>query len=281
LIRIKVIIHSYKNKNLQSYVNELIQNSSKNNLIEISLYDQTNISRNKDFSEIDSVKYTHIKWYDHRGPNHYRLRGLAGSYDSILFLSDSVILGADWDSDLLEAAAGADVVSMFGKEVITHDNFFIDVKRSPSENITRSIFVNPDMLFLSKDLAILMEKTQHLKVLGVSEELSVRLYEQGATIASMPYSFAQSIHTDSFEYRPYSRTHNYSRIYSTLLSDSGQNFCKDAGIRVFNMKKYPYEINDVLYFDPISSLDESPSGSKFHSIKQKIMFSEMNKQYKK
>jgi hypothetical protein len=136
------------------------------------------------------------------------------------------------------------------------------------------------MLFMSQQLAYIVSEFKDFKVLGLSEAVSVKLFDKGIDVFSMPTDFLTvAKHSTDIDYYPYSKTHNYSKLYDVFLSEPGKLFCNSLGIDTSKIKRYPYEINNPDYFDARSLLDEMPSGSKFNSIHQKVTFKQKNKQY--
>lgn len=273
-----IIIHSYKNKKLLEYVDEVLNSAKNKSLIRIKLYDQVNVSRKESFENIGNLEYTHVRWDDYRGPNHYRAMALRTPSKFVLFLSDHITLTNHWDEKLVDAVSDNAVISMSGKEQISWDSFFITVDRENSNTITKSFFVNVDMLFMPQRLAYILLELNQFKVSGLSEAVSVKLFSRGIDVFSMPTNFLTvAKHSTDIDYYPYSKTHNYSKLYDILLSEPGKSFCNSLGMDTSKIKKYPYEINNPEYFDARSLLDEMPSGSKFNSIHQKITFIQKNK----
>lgn len=278
--KIMIVIHSYKNKKLLEYVNYILNSAKNKSSIKIKLYDQVNVSRVESFKNIENLEYNHVRWDDYRGPNHYRGRALQEASKFVLFLSDHIWLSEGWDVSLVDTVSENSVISMSGKEDISWDSFFINVDRESSDIVTKSFFVNVDMLFMPQRFARLVTESSQFKVSGLSEAVSVKLFKNGIDIVSMPTGFFEvSRHLTDTDYCPYSKTHNYSKLYDTLLSEPGKLFCNSLGIDTSKIKRYPYEINDPEYFDATSSLDEMPSGSKFNSIHQRIVLKQKNKQY--
>jgi len=271
--KIMIVIHSYKNKKLLEYVDKILNSAKNKSSIKIKLYDQINVSRRESFKNIKNLEYTHVRWDDYRGPNHYRARALQETSKFVLFLSDHIDLTSHWDEKLIDAMSDNSVISMSGKEHISWDSFFITVDRESSSTMTKSFFVNMDMLFMPQHLAYIILQLQQFKVSGLSEAVSVKLFSKGVDVFSMPTDFlTDSKHSTDIDYYPYSKTHNYSKLYNVLLSEPGKLFCNAVGIDTSKIKRYPYEINNPEYSDARSLLDEMPSGSKFNSIHQKITF---------
>jgi hypothetical protein len=277
---IVVFLYSYKNKNLYEYVTDLIQKAENKTTIKIKIYDQNNSMRNSQFNGMHKVEYNFIRWEDYCGPNHYRILSLLDKSDYFLSLSDNVVLKESWDKDLIALASNNKVVSMFGKEKISHDTFFINVEREYSEEISLSNMVDTDLLFMPSHLGFIFKECDMFKVLGLNEAISIKLNNLKIEILSLPSSTVTKTKEKSpIEYIPYSKTHNYSKFYDLLGQESSKAFCTKIGVSVQNMKRYPYEMNDVLYSSPISSLDQKPGGEKFHSDYRTITFKQKGKKY--
>lgn len=278
---IVVFLYSYRNKNLYEYVVDLIEKSENRQTIKIKIYDQTNSMRNTQFAGMHNVEYNFIRWEDYYGPNYFRIKSLLERSDYFLSLSDNVVLEQGWDRELINLCSENTIISMSGKETISYDSFFINAKRDYSEEVSVVKIADSDMIFMPAHLGFIFKDCDVFKVLGLSEAISIKLNNLKVKILSLPSNRATKIDLKNpIEYFPYSKTHNYSKLYDLLNSESGKEFCTEIGISLQKFKKYPYEMNDVEYHDPVSSLDQKPGGEKFHSDYRAITFKQRGKVYR-
>ena len=90
---IEVILYSYKNKNLRSVVDSVINNTNDDVIIHV--HDQNPIDRSEKFNDVD---YNHIFWDSIVSP--CELKGslvYQAIASHVLVMSDDVILSENWD----------------------------------------------------------------------------------------------------------------------------------------------------------------------------------------
>ena len=79
--KINIFIYSYKNKNLLDSINSLINLSSKNFYLKFFIFDQSNVSKEKDYYSYHNITYRFIKWDDFMGIPYYRNQMLNNECD--------------------------------------------------------------------------------------------------------------------------------------------------------------------------------------------------------
>lgn len=261
---INIFIYSYKGKHLKDVVQQIIDNSSKNYSIGIGIFDQHPLDRRETFEKL-GVGYKHIFW--DWLTNHSELRASNAMWSAskyFLLLSDNVMLSKNWDKKLIEACKPGQVISGNHELSISAKNlFYIKKEKTSTEEVTRTDFIDRDLIFGHKETMSALNYPSYLKYNGVEEVLSLDLFTRNVPIFAMPSDFYTLAGEPTMEnlYVPFSLNHNYNEAIK--LFKNGQNCCSSilgrnltvddfSNRHNFNFKELnplPFETNDVSY-DP-------------------------------
>lgn len=249
---IDVLIYSYKNKNLESLVKNIIDSTSSE--CNIAIKDQNNMLREDEFSKYDNVSYQHIVWDLPMGPGHFYKSLLKNTTsDYILILSDDVTLMQNWDLDLIEfLSSHKALISGNGTVQLSQkDLFSFEKAYTVKDSITKTQWVNRSFIFFKRELLDSFVFQTDFKYYGFEEAMSLELIKNKIDI----YCATSKTYTDSFRrnieniYVTFSREHWYNNMIDRLESGSEESitFKKFHGISSINLKKIPYQTDDVMY----------------------------------
>lgn len=242
---IEVILYSYKNKNLRTVVDSIINNTDDE--VVVNVHDQNPIDRSEKFKD---VKYTHIFWDSIVSPCEIKgslIHESAAPY--VLVVSDDVILSPNWDiaiknfvqdRDVLVSGAGvvgANRVSLFNLMPLI----------SKTNEFTLSRYAVREFIFGSKAVWNKFSYPYSLKYSGEQEMLSFNAFKSGIEIYSAPYSLYVDLNVRTLEnmYVPFSKEHRYSEALDTIIDD--KDFLSLYKIDRDNMRRLPYTNDDVFY----------------------------------
>lgn len=252
---IRVVIFSYKNKNLESVVKSVIDNSSSHLCIDV--IDKNTIDRRSIFEKYKDVNYQYFLWTKVDSPTKYKDQFLHNKeFDYILIISDDVILKSGWDTDLINSCPEDSIISGQHKTYIYNKNkFYLGKINEYTKEVTLNNFIDRNLIFGSNKTLSRIEYPIQVKYYGEEELLSIDAFCKGIDIYSMPSGFYEDLGLRTIEniYTPFSIQHGYNNFVS-LIKDS--DFGKDRTIADFigyhrievnNINKLPFERNDVLY----------------------------------
>ncbi len=265
---IEISLYSYKNKNLQLVVENLL-NSSKHQVV-INVYDQHPLIRGKMFKSYQNVNYRHIFWDWQVSPIVHKQSCLSGSQSEYFaIVSDDALLQKDWAAEAIDFLEGRDrdtIISGFGgSRFDIKDMFTLKISETPSENFTKTKVVNPFFVFGKTDVMKKIEYPQHLKYLGESELLSFSAFRLGIEVFSMPSSFVKDLEQKTLEnkYKTFSLEHGYNGIHAYISDD----FWKYLEFEACPIKRLPYNPDDVYYNAHHSSFDDLDSRKFISGVK--------------
>lgn len=265
---IGILIYSYQNKNLINTIKEIIDKSSRNNILYFYIIDQNNIDRTRsiDIDELNiNIKYRYIKWDSIISPIVYKqdgLRSLKTKY--YMQISDDVLLIQNWDTEFINFLNKKTntILSGFGTtEPYIKNNFFIKLNIKNSDKFESTKFINRDFIFgLTEDILKIGYPTQ-LKYYGEEEQMSINTKNINLQIYSIPsdYIINNSIPLDNEQYLPFSITHNYNKF---LINNNIKEY---YGL---DIPLLPYEDNDVLYDVQKSQIDKMGGLRYINKIKE-------------
>jgi hypothetical protein len=268
MIKIKVFIHSYKNKNLLDFCENLQKNAFHE--VAIDVYDQNTIDRSEAFYNKKNINYKHILWDDRKGISYYRMLSLHGRFDYFLSISDLTIFKSGWDLELIKECTDMNIVS--GKNLISLkiDNFFILQESEISEKVSESQWINKDFIFLKMSNAVLLSKSKFLKKYGESLFFSILFSELNFKIKSMYNSFYDK-EIEEEKYLPYSKYHGYNKLISMIKNKEikYKKFEEYHKLDLLKLNLLPFETDDVSYYKPIFNIDFEEE-TRFHRNIKKI-----------
>lgn len=271
---INVFVYSYRNKNLTDYLSKFLETIKNKDLVTVIVFDQNNTGRFDEIEPMSNVLYRHLIWDDHRGPNNYRMAALRHPLKYFFSIDDNILPPYGWDELFPKMVSESrSVISMFGKQIIEPANFGVKISYENFDDYSVSRFAEPGFLFLDRSMSEALLKTTPLKVDGISYVLSKYFFEKSIEIKSLPSSSVVVLDKPEKDYIPYSKKHNYNLAIRYLKSEPVKEFSIFSGMDIQDISEWPHESNDVLYFNPRSSLDRKDNKVRFHSPYNKISFS--------
>ena len=262
---INVFIYSYKVKDLLKNILSIINNESHENKIIYHIFDQNTLDRSYNFKSIKNTFYRHISWDDTKGIPYYRKHILFNQTAKyFLELSSSVSLSKNWDSVLIDSLLPNTIISGNYLKNIDISGSSITFNKETIDVMSESNFIDTDLLFLKQSGSIFLNQLQYLKKDGQNLFGSIVSMNRGMNIFSMSSSFYSVKSYDSdILYYPYSKTHGYNKMIDIVNNLNNDRFEKFHGIKVSDIPKLPYQIDDVPYHDAVTSIDQNAS-TKFH-----------------
>ncbi len=276
---INVIIYSYKNKNLKSVVANLMNNTSNN--FHVNIFDQHPLKRERLFADLDNYTYYHIFW-DHIYTPIRNKADLSKDNEATytLFLSDDVMVKPNWDIECIDFINNNSntIISGQGRgTMVAKDKYMVTINREFAENFSLVNYVDRNFLFAKTEDINKISFPIHVKYYGEEEFLSLEFYTNGIDIYSLPSNSYEDLNVRSIEnlYTPYSKEHFYNTFIDTInggelysgvkylnASRSVSDFVNFHGIDKLNLKKIPYQYDDVLY-DPYQLEFQDTGGERF------------------
>jgi hypothetical protein len=266
---ILVNIYSYKEKDLISFIDSLIEKSSKNNNIYFYINDQNNLTRLRKFVGYKNVFYNVIWWDELQSPNYHIAKTIdensAGNYDYALIIKRSIGMPQNWDQDLISNLPENSVLSGMGTvNPKIKNNFYIDKNIGISNTITKTSYADSSFMFGKYSDILKIEKPLFIKYYGEDEYISMSLLNQKIDILSLPsgYYTYQTPELHKRGYVPFSLHHNYNEVIRLLLGKSTtkikpispNQFIESNNLVLDGLNELPFDFNDIEY-DRSSPLD--------------------------
>ena len=258
---IGIFIHSYKNKNLKSIVEDILKKSSGNLTLRFFIYDQSNINKEKDFYNNHNTNYNHIRWDDHLGIPNYRDLFLKNNFDYFLEVSEHIELIDNWDVILTNFLKSKNnlVISGKGKTNLSINNFLINKNEELSNNFYLNNWIDMNFIFLDKKHIKFFSILNNLKYYGQDILLSTELMLNSIDIYSCPSSFYLISKVNNLEdsFCSYDLYHNYNESVNYLKKnkDKLNNFEKHKNINILDINYLPFNNVGVSYKNVVSNLD--------------------------
>lgn len=276
---ISVIIYSYKGKILKEIVENLINKSSKENHISISIFDQNPLLREDGFRGFKNTSYRHIFWDHITSPIKYKDQVISESTsDFILILSDNILLGENWDKQLIDNIKNDSmVISGKNKPVLSYYNIFsLIAKTRDSESFELSNYIDRDLIFGKTKTLKQIKLPTYLKYNGEEETISIEYFCNGIDIYSCPGQFYSNVgeHTLKKLYTTFSKDHNYNEFVNLFKFENNRytdiknkirsidDFCSWHNLDRAYLKPLPYPDTDVSY-DPHNMIFDEVDAKKF------------------
>lgn len=273
---ISVVVYSYKGRGLDDVIDNL-RATAKSSQLHIDIHDQFPLYRQERFQECG---YNHIFWDHIYSPIKYKNQSIQSfQTDYCLVISDRVMLEDGWDEKLINFINEnpTSIVSGNGISRLMFKNlFYIDRVNQFLNNFSINNFIDRDLIFGRTDIIKSVPFPEYLKYNGEEEVLSLRYWSQGTDIYAAPTSLYSKPFANTIEtlYTPFSKDHFYNEAVS--LMTTGKNNFDDISNNIRNhidfsnyhkidlleLKKLPFEKNDVLY-DPLSSGYNKLDAKKF------------------
>jgi hypothetical protein len=263
---INVFIYSYKVKSLIENITDIVNKQSNKNKIIYHIFDQSTTDKTISFKKIDNVFYRYISWDDTKGVPYYRKHVLFDqSAKYFLELSPNISLSKNWDSILIESLMPNTIISGNSIKKIKIDKTYIYIHEEKIDNVSESNFIDTNLLFLKQKDSIFLNQLSFLKYYGQDLFASILSVARGIKIFSMNSDFytVDSKNIDMLYY-PYSKMHGYNKMIDTINSFKNNTFESFHSIKVSEIPKMYYQVDDVPYHDARTSIDVSAS-TKFHN----------------
>jgi hypothetical protein len=254
---IEVILYSYKNKNLRTVVDSIINNTIDDVLVHV--YDQHPIDRSTLFTD---VNYNHIFWDKIDSPCELKGSLLHQAIAThVLLVSDDVVLSPSWDVTVKEFIDNRNiVVSGAGVAGINRlDQFSINPIYQNTNDFYLSQYAVREFVFASRDVWNKFSYPYQLKYNGEQEMLSLNIFRSGTDIYSAPTRLYTDLKARTIEklYVPFSKDHRYNDIIDEFYRHDRDEyleysrwkieFLKFHNIYEDKLKKLPYQNDDVFY----------------------------------
>lgn len=277
---IRIILFSYKSKNLEDVVEAAIKNSSSKLCIDI--IDKNPIDRRSIFKQYPSTSYTHIHWSTIDSPTIYKNNLIGGpQFDYFLIMSDDTILNPGWDIDLIKfvnnnekiVVSGNQDIKLYGKNL-----FYLDKKYQNIDDFTLTNFINRNLIFFKSGAMKHFSYPTNVKYYGEEELLSISMFCGGIDIYAAPTKTYIDLHARSLEntFVQFSLQHNYNDFIDIIKQNatikqqnrSITDFIEYHKIDVDNLHRLPFPKNDVLY--PTELDLKFDKGERFFNGKAKV-----------
>lgn len=252
---IRVIIFSYKNKNLEAVVKSVVENAT--NPLCIDVIDKNTIDRRDTFSKYKDVSYQYQMWTRVDSPTEYKAAKIGGGeFEYFLIISDDVILKEKWDTDLITMCKNNAIISGQGKSYLYNKNkFYLGKTDSSTSSLTLNNFIDRNLIFGSAKTFAKISYPIDVKYFGEEEILSINAFCEGIDIYALPTGFYEDLKVRTIEniYTPFSKQHNYNKFID-LINDLEfgnvrcvKDFIEYHRIETSNIHKLPFQRNDVAY----------------------------------
>lgn len=276
--KINIFIHSYKNKTLLDTVNSLINLSSKNFYLKFFIFDQSNVSKGKDYYSYHNVIYQFIKWDNFMGVPYYRNQILNNKCDYYLEVSDQITLTQDWDQVLVNFLELNDNTVVSGKGIsnLKLNNFIIKEEEKTFNDFYLNNWINKDFLFLKQNDIKFLSSLNMFKYYGQDIFLLTQFIKNNIKIYSCPSNFysIKKINNleDSYSMIDLYYNYNYSIKYLKQNKNKLKIFENNKNINIDDFSYLPFNNIGVEYSEVISNLDTTTN--KYYPINTKIMVRE-------
>jgi len=277
--KINIFIYSYKNKTLLDTVNNLINLSSKNFYLKFFIFDQSNVSKEKDYYSYHNVIYKFIKWDDFMGVPHYRNQILNSKCDYYLEISDQITLTQDWDKSLVNFLElnNNSVVSGKGVSNLKLNNFIIKEEEKTFNDFYLNNWINKDFLFLKQNDIKFLSSLNMFKYYGQDIFLLTQFIKNNIEIYSCPSSFYSVKKRKNLEdsYSLIDLYYNYNHAIKYLKENKIKLkiFEVNKNINIDELCYLPFNNIGVEYSSVVSNLDTLTN--KYYPINRSISLKEL------
>ena len=225
---------AYRNKYVFETIKSAIENASNPERLVFKVMYQDSHHRKITF-ENSRVEIFYYKWDDNCGFSSLKNTAINNIKKSsyILLTGANSKFNKNWDIECLE--------KVLKKEcVLSNKNNAID----------------SNFIFFKKEIIKDIKFPSYLKMLGESEDISIKLYCKGIDMISGLEGLVTMDNNDSYDYLPFSKTHNYNEV-ERLYKNGFNSYCSiqeehsryQEYSKMFNLKKVYDQINDVEYSD--------------------------------
>lgn len=271
--QIEVFLYSYRNKNLPDVVSNIYKTLDTAS-ISVTVLDQNNIKRDLQFTDYPNLYYKYLTWDSIQSPCEFKRKFIEGATaEFVLILSDDTVLTPGWDARLVNFClekdciiSGHTIANLFQKDLFSIGNDPIwDNKFALSQYIDRNL------IFGRTKLLQTVMYPGELKYNGEQEVYSINLLAAGIDIYAAPSEIYLDLEERTIEnlYVPFSKDHNYGRLWGYLNNEVSNRFVDYHKIDISKIKPLPDYNNDVEYL--YTDLDfAAMNGKKFIDIPNRI-----------
>ena len=276
--KINIFIYSYKNKNLLDSINSLINLSSKNFYLKFFIFDQSNVSKEKDYYSYHNITYRFIKWDDFMGIPYYRNQMLNNECDYYLEINDQITLTENWDQELVNFLKlnSNTVISGKGNLSLTLNDFVIKKEEKHSDNFCLNNWIDTNFLFLQQNNIKFLLSLDIFKYYGQDIFLLTTLMKNNIAIYSCPSNLYSIKKTNNLEdsYSMIDLYYNYNNAIKYLKQNRNQlkAFEINKNINITDFCYLPFDNTGVQYSSVVSDLDQKTN--KYFPISTSIVIKE-------
>lgn len=247
----RMVLYSYKNKNLQEVIDNIYKTSEMKNF-SLKVIDQSNIRKHFTFKDYENLEYEHVYWDSIESLCMRKAKEIEESESQFTALiSDDVWFNQGWDTKLAMFFKDRDV-AVSGRtiaKVSYKDTYTIINNPEPSDDFSISQYVDRNFIFARTELLKNVSYPSKLKYYGEEEMLSINLMDSEIDIYSAPGDLYVDLGTRSIEnlYTTFSKYHNFNNVYKVIASGKADNFLKYHNLDKDYYQPAPDLINDVEY----------------------------------
>lgn len=262
---IGIFIYSFQNNDLINQVKDIIEKSSPDNKLMISVVDQNSINHSKHFnisSKNIYINYKHVAWDSIKSPISYKKDFIdSTNTEYILICSDHITLSKQWDLDVINYLSNNKNIIISGNETknLIIENGMINKKYDcGNTNYTKSNYIDRDFIFGKKEDICIIDLDTSLKYYGEEEMMFLSCFENNIDVFTSPSSlyFNKNIALSSYDYVPFSLMHNYNKIILKIKNSKLTNHILNT------LSEIKFENNDVNY-DPLKSPFNEVTGERY------------------
>ena len=274
----KILVHfyGYKSKSMSEAVDILMSNQSGQNIIDVIVYDQTNIARPEKFN---NCEYNHIHWDSLLSRFSYlnNSRSKKG-YDFFMYVDGAKLFEKNWDMELVMGNSGRQVV-LSGSNNIIFDKenykFYPKYDKVEISSATETGWVVKDFFFIPFELFAAMPDVSMFKYYGMEELYSMFLANYRIPVVAIPSAWVLDKEPSILErdFVPFSIYHNYNKVIDIFKKENKsyeglENLCLITGYDFSMLNYFPYQINDVEY--SLAMHIDLLSEKRFHDTQKSI-----------
>lgn len=273
----KILVHfyGYKSKAMPEAVSRLINNHSGQSIVDVVVYDQTNISRPEKFE----CYYNHINWDSLSSRFSYINQSKSRpGYDFFMYVDGAKMFEKNWDIELLIGSNEGKVV-LSGSNNIIFDSkeyrFYPSYKKIETGEAIKTGWMIKDFFFISFDLLKSLPDISMFKYYGMEEVYSMFMANAGIPVVAIPSAWVVDNEPSILEkdFLPFSLYHNYNKVVDCFKKISNQftgvgPLSTITGYDFSMLNYFPYQINDVDY-NPTMNVDLM-SERRFHETQKSL-----------
>lgn len=257
-------------------VEQIILNQSGQNIVDVVVYDQTNVSRPEKFSKYE---YHHIHWDNLLSRFSYiNISKSKNNYDFFMYVDGAKMFEKNWDIELVMANQGKRIVLSGNNDIIFNKENYKFYPEYYKERINLAVetgWLVKDFFFMPFDLFKTLPDISMFKYHGMEEVYSMFLARSGIPVIAIPSAWIDDKEPSILEkdFIPFSIYHNYAKVIDCFKRGTGLVSGVDELSKItdydFSMLRYfPYPINDVEY-NPVMNLDLM-SERRFHQTQKSL-----------